>query len=598
MAGDDGVNGGDGGGPGSPVSGFFHGRTGEEAVFPFPGFSGEQRETATEMLGAVDRFAADALDSAAFDQAGRFPTEYLEGMRELGLYGLAAPEEHGGMGLDTAVCARISQQISGLDASTATFLAGHQSIGYKPLLLRGTEEQKARWLPDLTSGKRIAAFCLTEPSSGSDAHSIKTHAARNADGTWTITGQKLWITNGGVADFYSIFCKTDHEEGGGTVQKITCFVVEKDAPGSKGLSFGKREDKMGIRASETRAVFLDKVVVPDGNVVGEPGEGFKIAMRVLNGGRLSLGAGCVGAMKTILGLASRHARQRVQFGRPIADFGLIQQKIARMASLTYASESLLYCTTGLIERGMGEHRLECAVCKTFCSESLWTVVDSGLQIAAGNGYMRDYPYERIMRDSRINLIFEGSNEILRVFLALSGVKDRADSMRRLREALAWRRCLTSPAKALGLALGFAANRIRNATGGRRLSRHHQDLGREASAFSSLLGRFAVQVENTVIRHGKRIVEDEYPQGRLADMAIRLYVMLAMLSRTTAVLERDDAPNEKKAHAKLLFRQAFRPLSRGFAADLEGMGRNADAETRELSGMVCDEGGYSLDVIHH
>ena len=581
----------------SLAMGFFFGNVDEDTVFPFPSFTEEQGTMAQELVQAIDRFAETSVHSDAFDREEQFPAEYLESMKELGLYGLVVEESYGGMELDASLNARVFQQISGFDGATAVFLGGHQSIGYKPLLNEGTDEQKAKWLPDLASGRRLAAFCLTEPGSGSDAYSIKTKAVDNGDGTFTITGQKLWITNGGLADFYSVFCKTDHENDGKTTEKISCFVVEKDAPGSQGhLTFGEKEKKMGIRASETRAVYFDKVVVPKENLIGEPGKGFKIAMNVLNAGRLSLGSGTIGGMKSIVELATKHAKNRSQFNRPICQFGLIQQKISYMACLTYAAESTVYLTTGLIDRGMKEYYLESAICKVFCSEALWKVVDSGLQIAAGNGYMCEYPYERILRDSRINLIFEGTNEILRVFLALSGIKGPAESMRELGKIADVSNFLKAPIKSLGLMGDFAKGRIKNIMGIRHLSAHHKTLDDEASFFSSMLGQFAIQIENVLIKHGKNIIGNEYPQERISNMAIDLYVILAMISRTSHILN-DDANKSEHGYAVHLFRQAFSILRYDFIKNLKGMNKNIDSQTKQLSEMVCQRDGYGLDIIH-
>ena len=580
----------------SPAMDIFFGEIDEDIVFPFPGFSNEQKELASELVSAFNNFAEAQMDGERFDKEGVFPEEYLEGLKGLGLYGLSADEQYGGMELDISLSSRIFQEIAGLDAATSVFLGGHQSIGYKALINEGTEEQKDKWLPDLVSGKRLAAFCLTEPGSGSDAYSIKTKATDNGDGTFTITGQKLWITNGGSADFYTVFCKTDHKAEGKTAQKITCFVVEKDASGSKGLSFGEKENKMGIKASETRAVYFDKVTVPKENILGEPGKGFKVAMKILNSGRLSLGSGTVGGMKRILKLATEHAVGRVQFERPISEFGLIQKKLTQMASLTYASESVVYFTTGLIHKGLEEYQLESAICKIFCSESLWEVVDTGLQVAGGNGYMCEYPYERMMRDSRINLIFEGTNEILRVFLALSGIKGPAESLKEVGKIADISQFLKDPIKSLGILTDFARGRIKKMIGMEQLTRHHRDIDQEAKVFSALLGQFALQVESTLTKYGKKIIGNEYPQGRIANMATYLYVMLALISRTAHILG-SDIEEKEKSYVKLLFNEAFHSLRYRLMADLKGMNKNFDKETEKLSKMICEKGQYGLDIIH-
>ncbi|TNE95499.1 MAG: acyl-CoA dehydrogenase [Deltaproteobacteria bacterium] len=577
----------------SVAAGFFYGQIDESAVFPFPHFTEEQKEMALAMNDAVNKFAEDKIDSEKFDEEAMIPEEIIQGCAELGLMGLAVGEEFGGMGLDYTLYSRVFSEIAGHDGSVATMLGAHQSIGYRALINEGTEEQKAKWLPKLATGEAIAAFCLTEPSSGSDAYSIKTKAVDNGDGTYTITGQKLWITNGGRADFYSVFCKTDHEVDGQTVEKITCFIVEKTM---EGVSFGEKENKMGIRASETRAVYFDKVVVPKENILGEHGKGFKTAMNVLNSGRLSLGSGCVGGMKSIIKLAVEHAKGRKQFGAPIADFGLIQEKIAGMVSRTYALESIVYMTTGNMTRGMDEYYIESAICKVFGSESLWSVVDTALQIAAGNGYMKEYPYERIMRDSRINLIFEGTNEILRCFIALSGLKGPSESLKELGKISEVSSFLQDPIKSLGVLKDFASHRISNMFMTKSLSQVHPELQEQADVFTSQLSGFAIAVENTLIKYGKNIIGNEYPQGRIADMAIELYVQLAVIARTTSILNNDSIEQDKKDYCLKMAKLALRDSRWRSVAAMKGMTKNLDKTVKEVSDLACKFEGYGLDII--
>jgi acyl-CoA dehydrogenase family protein 9 len=479
------------------------------------------------------------------------------------------------------------------DASVATMVGAHQSIGYRALLNEGTEAQKQKWLPLLASGQVIAAFCLTEPGSGSDAYSIKTKAVDNKDGTYTINGQKLWITNGGLAGFYSVFCKTDHEVDGKVVEKISCFIVEKDMPG---ISFGEKENKMGIRASETRAVYFDKVVVPKENIIGELGKGFKIAMNVLNSGRLSLGAGCVTGMRTAMKLATEHAANRKQFDRPIGEFGLVQKKLAKMAELTYAVESIVYLSTGNMIKGMSDYYMETAVCKVYGSECLWQTVDMAMQIAAGNGYMKEYPYERIMRDSRIQLIFEGTNEILRCLLALSGVRGPSEDLKELGKITDVGTALHDPIKSLGVFSKFARKRLSNVLGSKHLTKAHPELKDQADKFSGCLGRFAIEVENALIKYGKKIVDNELPQGRLADMSINLYVMVAVISRTTAILNSSKATAEQKEYVLRLTKQICKNHRREFARNARSMGKNSDKTVQKISESVVKFGGYGLDII--
>lgn len=577
----------------SVVGSFFFGEINENLVFPFPHFSDSQVEMAKEMTAAIDQFAKDNINGEKFDTESHIPDEVIDGLGAMGILGLAVPEELGGLGLDYTLYCRVFAQVASYDASVATMVGAHQSIGYRALLNEGNDEQKKKWLPKLASGEVIAAFCLTEPGSGSDAYSIKTKAVDNKDGTYTISGQKLWITNGGKAGFYSVYCKTDHNVDGKNVEKISCFIVEKERAG---VSFGEKENKMGIRGSETRAVYFDKVVIPKENILGELGKGFKIAMNVLNSGRLSLGAGCVAGMKTVLKLSAEHAANRKQFDRPIAEFGLVQQKLAKMAEMTYAVESIVYLSTGNMTKGMTDYYMETAVCKVFGSECLWQTIDMGMQIAAGNGYMKEYPYERIMRDSRIQLIFEGTNEILRCLLALSGVRGPSEDMKELGKISEVSSALQDPIKSLGVFTKFARKRLNNMIGSKQLTKAHPELKEQAEKFSSCLGKFAIAVEDSLIKYGKKIVDNELPQGRLADMCIDLYVMCAVISRTTSILNSTKATQEQKDYVLRMTKQICKDARRRFTRNVKSMGKNSDKTVVKISESVVKFGGYGLDII--
>jgi acyl-CoA dehydrogenase family protein 9 len=574
---------------------FFFGKVEENKCFPFPTLSEDQKEMAKEMINAISKFAEDKIDSEKLDIESVIPEEVFQGLAELGLFGLGVPEEFGGLNLDYTLYARVFSEISSFDGSIATTLGAHQSIGYRALLNDGNDKQKEKWLPLLSSGEVVAAFCLTEPGSGSDAYSIKTKAVNNGDGTFTISGQKLWITNGGTAGFYSVFCKTDHEVDGKVHEKISCFIVEKER---EGLSFGEKENKMGIRASETRAVYFDKVVIPEENLIGELGKGFKIAMNVLNSGRLSLGSGCVGGMKTIIKLATDHAYNRKQFNKRITEFGLIQDKISSMVAECYAAESIVYMTTGCMVNGMEDYQLESAICKVFSSESLWRVVDQGMQIAAGCGYMKEYPYERIMRDARINLIFEGTNEILRCFIALAGVRGPSENLAKLGKISDVSKALQDPVKSLGVLTNFATDRISKLLGGTNLTKPHPRLEEFSNYFSDMLSEFALQVDRTLIKYKKTIIDFELPQARLANMVIELYVYISVLSRSTSILESDSIEDSMKDYIFDLTKYICTESRHRFIGELKGMSKNLDKTIKSLSDKVCEMGGYGLDIVDY
>jgi acyl-CoA dehydrogenase family protein 9 len=570
----------------------FYGEIQEDMVFPFPNFTNDQKALVNEMIDAINKFAEGHVKSEKFDQEGKIPDDVVNGLAGLGLCGLAVEEQYGGMNLDYSLYARVFSEVAGIDGSIAVMLGAHQSIGYKALLNEGNDEQKKFWLPKLASGECFAAFCLTEPGSGSDAYSIKTKAVKNADGTYTINGQKLWITNGGKAGFYSVFCKTDHEINGKVEERITCFIVEKER---SGVSFGEKENKMGIRASETRAVYFDNVIVPASNIIGEAGKGFKIAMNVLNTGRLSLGSGSVGAMKAALKLATNQAKNRKQFSDYIINYGLIQEKIASMAASIYACESMVYLTTGKIIQGMNDYSVESAMCKVYCSEKLWETVDKAMQIAAGNGYMKEYPYERMMRDARINLIFEGTNEILRIFIALSGIKGPSDSLKELGKISDVSNVLHDPIKSLGVLTDFAKKRIGKMVGTKQLTLVHPKLEKHGVKFSTMLADFSIKVENVLMKYGKKIIGNELPQRRIANMAMELYAMVAVLSRTTMILNDQQISESDKAYALQMAEMICRDCRQNFVKNSKRLDQSYDKTIPKVSDAVKERDGYGFDI---
>lgn len=337
----------------------------------------ERHETLHEMLGPIERFFKEKgqshslllidmisnpyvfslpVDSRKIDETGKIPPEVLQGLKDLGLYGQQVPQEYGGLGLNATEYARL-QEIISLDGGIAVTLAAHQTIGFKGILLYGTEEQKKKYLPRFASGEWQAAFALTEPGSGSDAGSCKLKATLSRDGkSWTLNGSKIWISNGGTADFFTVFARTaDDNIDENSTHKMTAFLVER---GFGGVTSGKPEDKMGIRGSNTSEVHFDNVVVPAENVLGEVGEGFKVAVNILNSGRFSMGSAVAGGLRVGMALAAEYAVQRKQFGKPLMEFGLIKEKFARVAMQTYAMESMAYMTAGMLDGGDYEN---CAV---------------------------------------------------------------------------------------------------------------------------------------------------------------------------------------------------------------------------------------------
>jgi len=562
----------------------FHGVIAEDVIFPYPQLGTDERENVGLILDSVRRFCTANVDSAKIDREHAIPKEVLDGAKELGLFGLQIPQDFGGVGLSSAAYARVMQEVAAADASLAVTLGAHQSIGLKAILLAGTDDQKQRYLPSLASGEKVAAFALTEPSAGSDAAAIKTRAELSSDGShYVLNGSKIWITNGGFADVFTVFARTSALEEG-KKPKITAFIVDR----GPGVTNGPAEHKLGIRGSSTTEVFFEDVKVPVQNVIGEPGRGFRVAMEVLNNGRLGLAAGCVGACHTLLKLALGRVMERRAFGRNIGEFGLIKDKIAGMMAETYALESATYLTAAMVDTHGMDYSVESAICKVLGSETVWRVVNEALQIAAGIGYMQEYPYERLLRDARINLIFEGTNEILRAFIALTGLqgpgKQLADISRVLRD----------PIKGFGPLTDFAIRKVKTALGRERLTRAHPLLGREQVIFEEYTGELASYAELTLRKHGRDVMEMQFAQKRIADIAMDLYALAACISRTTRAVERrGEEGARRELDLTMLFANGAHKRLRQNVSDAQ---KNDDELRKSVATRAYADGAYPFDIL--
>lgn len=460
---------------------------------------------------------------------------------ELGLLGADVPEAYDGLGLDKVSSTLISENLSPA-SSFALSIGAHVGIGTLPIVYFGTAEQKNKYLPDLATGKKIAAYCLTEPSSGSDALGAKTNANLTEDGThYVLNGAKQFITNAGFADIFIVYAKVDGKE-------FSTFIVERTM---EGVSFGPEEKKMGIKGSSTRPLILEDVRVPVGNLLWEVGKGHLIAFNILNIGRFKLASGCLGASKQAIELSAKYANQRTQFGKPISSFPLVGKKLAEMNIRTYVLESMVYRTAGLMDerlssidhdspeagvqsaKAIAEYAIEYSINKVFGSEALDFVADEGVQIHGGYGYIQEYRIERIYRDSRINRIFEGTNEINRLLIPGTLIK----------RAMKGELPLLQKAKALQSELmQFVPGQLFEGV-----------LEEEAHLVATAKRIFLMTGGAAVQKYQLKLEQEQEVLSHLADMMIQIYAMESALLRT---MKRINRQGEVKASTAITMTRIY------------------------------------------
>lgn len=572
----------------------FWGRFRDDLVFPYPRESKDERARCDALLADLETYLKHEHPSVLIDREEYIPEEALRRLFDLGVMGMTVPEAYGGLGLGVTSYNRVLEMIGRYCSSTAVVVSAHQSIGCKAIMLFGTEAQKRHFLPKVAR-EYLSAFCLSEPTVGSDAAGQQTHCRLSEDGAhYLLNGEKKWATSGALAGMFTVMAKqtiTDPETGT-TREGITALICTPDMEGID--IFQKNRSKTGIRGTwQARLRFTD-VKVPVENRLHEEGRGLNVALTCLNFGRCTLSAGVTGAAKHAMNQGIKWVQTRYQFGRPLADFELVQQRIARMAAYTYAMDAMLYLMTGMLDRGDSDIMVETAICKVFCSSYGWQVIDEAMQIMGGEGYVTENGFERIWRDNRIHRIVEGSNEVMQSFIFAYGGKQLAEQMVTIQEALLWNAEQT-PEQNLRRLLRHAANLPLMKRALPLAAELYLGILPAAPAFSGLhpalrdhadrLGRLVQRHAHAFKMVGKwereEIVTRQAQHARLADNAAMLFALSSALSKMDAQL-RDGEHGVAFERDRAAFEHLFDLFEQDILRTVGEMRHHADASMRRAA----------------
>lgn len=550
----------------------FFGQVRADHIFPYPTMPAQEKAVVDEAVNKVRKFCAERIDAAEIDRIADIPKSVIDGLGELGVLGMTGSKEYGGFGFSQQAYCKVLEVLGGHCSSTAVFVNAHGSIGIRALMLFGTPEQQKKWLPGLSAGKQLGAFALTEEKAGSDAGNVQTLATPTEDGkAFLLNGTKRYITNGAIADVLTVMARTP--VAGSNETKVTAFLVTPDMPGFKVVE--PRAAKCGIRGTATAWLAFENMRVPKENILGQMGKGLRVALTVLDFGRTTFGATCTGAAHTCVRAATRHAKQRVQFQQTLSEFELVKKKIAFMAAHAFAMEAMTTLCAKLIDSGDHDYMLETAILKIFATEHLWTIVNDTIQIFGGQGYFSNEPYERMMRDARINTIGEGANEVLKAFVAVVGCRGPGMQLDAARKA---------PFKHRSKLVQVGWQQ----TGGRwslpDVPVQHSSLRGEAKMIGRHVKQLGLSLPWVFLRAGteERFVQSQYVHERLADIAIDLYASACALSRLDHLLSRGNG-DARQAKADITAGKHFLKLAdRRIRNNFEALKDNDDASTTECA----------------
>ena len=576
------------------IKNVFWGRFREDLLFPYPREGRDEREACDALLEELEAYLENEHPAVEIDQEEYIPDWVIERLFDMGVMGMIIPEEYGGLGLGVTSYNRALEMIGRYCASTAVMVSAHQSIGCKALVMFGNDDQKDRYLR-MVAREKLSAFCLSEPNVGSDAAGQESFSVKTEGGDYILNGEKKWSTSGALSGLFTVMCKNmvrDPETGELEQRGVNALIVTPDMEGVE--VFEKNRSKAGIRGTWQARFRFNDVRVPKKNLLHKEGAGLKVALSCLNYGRCTLSAGVTGAAKAAREQGIKWAQTRYQFKRPIADFELVQQKIARTTALTYAMDAMLYMMTGMLDRGDKDIMVETAICKVFCSHYGWEVIDEILQIMGGDGYMTETELERAWRDNRIHAIVEGSNEVMQGFIFAYGGKQLAEQMISVQDALTWDtdesigqnlsrivRSATNPtvlSKAIPLAGQLFAGVKPSAPEIRSV---HPALRNQANRLAKLVQKHSHYFKLASKWEREKIVTHQAQQARVADNAIFLYALSASLSKMDDQL-RTGEYGPKFERDRAAFEYLFDWFELEIARNCGEMRRNADASMRKAA----------------
>jgi alkylation response protein AidB-like acyl-CoA dehydrogenase len=567
------------------AKGLFLGKFVADWAMPYPRLSPAQQKDLDASMAEIRPMLDRELDSDWIDRNADIPRNVIEGLAHTGVLGMTAPKEHGGRGFSQMQYCKVLEEIGLRDASVSVFTNAHHSIGVRALLLFGTKEQQAKWLPPLVSGEQLAAFALTEESAGSDAAAVRMTATPTEDGSaYILNGRKRYITNVDIAHVMTVMARTpDPRKPGKTA--ITAFLVTKDMPGFNMIN--GRMEKLGIKGTATATFELNNVRVPKENILGPLGKGLRVALTVLDFGRTTFGACCTGGAKTCLELAIKHANTRKQFNKTLGELELVKKKIARMAADIYAMEAMTNVTASLIDRGLEDYMMETAMLKVFTTERLWDAVMDAFQIHGGAAYFTDLPLERMIRDARINQIGEGSNEVLTSFIALVGMRGPGMEFKELYDTM------LKPTRGLSKAWTAGMNRLNSAVKVPTVPVQSPSLRGYAGQLGRLIWRFNFAVNKALIQYREPVLDMQLVQERIAIVAMEMFASACTLSRLDSELQaagnNGGTPPAQRQAAELFLTQSIRRMRQALAGMIDNDDRKILATADAVLGKTQPSG---------